>query len=249
MTMSENVLAIATAIGGGDAALLRRAIGERDVDPVELLSRLPMISVSDSGEFTIHDLWRRVIGDGLGDEARQRTVARCVDTLVERDEFDRAFRLCATHADWEDAVKVLTSCCRHGHVEVVPDVLTEWLGALPKDRWDEPDGLLLRGLGGRVNDPFGRETAELLERAVGATGRSGNVAGEMAAGVELVYVLRNQGRCDALPVFLARAAELDTAGHVEAAGPARRRPSAARGAVRRRPGDGGRNSTRSRAAC
>ena len=50
------------------------------------------------------------------------------------------------------------------------------------------------------------ETAELLERAVDGYRAIGNVAGEIAAGVELVYVLRNQGRCEALPVFLARAA-------------------------------------------
>ena len=147
-------------------------------------------------------------------------VARCVDALVERDCFDRAFRLCLVHADWERAAKVLASCCRHGHVEVPPEVVTEWLAAFPKERWEEPDGLLLRGLAGRVTDPFGPATAALLERAVDRYRAEGNVAGEVAAGVELVFVLRNQGRCDALPAFLARAAELDAAGHAEAAGPA-----------------------------
>ena len=48
----------------------------------------------------------------------------------------------------------------------------------------------------------------------------GTSPGEVAAGVERVFVLRNQGRCDALPAFLARAAELDAAGYPEAAGPA-----------------------------
>ena len=216
----RNVLAIAAAIGGGDADLLRRAIGEDDVDPAAVLSPLPLVGVSDHGEFTIHDLWRRVVGDAIAGDELRGVVARCVDALVERDCFDRAFRLCLVHADWERAAKVLASCCRHGHVEVPPEVVTEWLAVFPRDRWEEPDGLLLRGLAGRVTDPFGPATAALLERAVDRYRAEGNVAGEVAAGVELVFVLRNQGRCDALPAFLARAAELDAAGHAEAAGPA-----------------------------
>jgi LuxR family transcriptional regulator, maltose regulon positive regulatory protein len=218
--VERRVLAIAAAIGGGDAALLRTAIGKCDVDPAALLSRLPLISVSDTGTFTIHDLWSRVIGDAVGEEDLQRAVSSAVDVMIERDQFDRAFRLCVAHRDWQQAANVLTACCRHGHVEVLPDVLAEWLAALPADRKEEPDGLLLRGLAGRLNDPFGQQTADLLGRAVDGYRAIGNVAGEVAAGVELFYVLRNQGRCDLMPAFLARVAELEAAGHAEAAGPA-----------------------------
>ena len=42
----------------------------------------------------------------------------------------------------------------------------------------------------------------------------------MAAGVELVYVLRNQGRARDVATFIGRALELDGLGHPEAAGPA-----------------------------
>src|SRR5262249_40036135 len=95
-----------------------------------------------------------------------------------------------------------------------------WLTAWPKQRRDEPAGLLLRGYAGRVSDPFGHATAALLEQAVAGYRSIGDITGEVADGVELVYVLRNQGRCDALPGVLARAAELDAAGHPEVAGPA-----------------------------
>jgi DNA-binding SARP family transcriptional activator len=217
---ARRTLAIAAAIGGGDADVLHRAIGQSAIEPAELLARLPLVSLSDRGEHEVHDLWRRVIGNAIPADELRQAVARGVDAWVERGQFDRAFRLCVAHGDWDHAASVLTACCRRGHAEVLPEVLAGWLFSLPTDRCDEPEGLLLRGLVGRVTDPFGLETAELLERAVESYRAIGNVAGEVAAGVELVYVLRNQGRWEALPVFLARALELDAAGHVEVTGPA-----------------------------
>ncbi|MEO5900213.1 MAG: hypothetical protein ABIR68_08780 [Ilumatobacteraceae bacterium] len=216
----RSVLAIAASIGGGDAELLRASIGPTKVDPVALLSRLPLVTLSEHGEYIVHDLWQRVVATSVGPPALKGAVARVVAVLVQRGWFDRAFRLCFAHDDWDGAASVLTACCRQGHVAVLPDVLAGWHGALPAAHRDQPDGLLLRGLMGRVTDPFSEQTADLLERAVAGYRAIGNVAGEIAAGVELVYVLRNQGRCDALPVFLARAVELDAAGHVEVAGPA-----------------------------
>ncbi len=219
----RDVLSIAARIGGGDPALLQCAIADDEVgsiDPVELLGRLPMVRRTTDGSYMVHEFWRRFMTASFDSEVVHRAVARTVEELIDRDEFDRAFRLAASCADWAAAKDVLTACCRRGHADVAADVSARWLDLLPIEQWEEPGGLLLRGLVGRVSDPFGESTAEVLERAVDAYRSIGNVAGEIAAGVELVYVLRNQGRCDALPVFLARAVELDDAGHPEVAGPA-----------------------------
>ena len=221
LTVNERrVLEVAAAIGGADSALVQAAVGDGGVDPIPVLARLPLVHCSRDGEVAVHDLWRRVVAGALPAAELRAAVARAVDGLIERRDFDRAYRLCAEHGDWDRVARVLTACCRRGHAEVHPDVVTGWLAVWPKERRDDPDGLLLRGLVGRVSDPFGHATAALLERAVLGYRAAGNVPGEVAAGVELVYVLRNQGRADALPGFLARAAELDAAGHLEVAGPA-----------------------------
>jgi DNA-binding SARP family transcriptional activator len=217
---ARRIVAIAAAIGPASPAVLREAVADDGCDPIAVLDRLPLVSCSPGGEYMVHDLWDRVDGVGRDVEVVDAAVRRAVKAFVDREQFDRAFGLCVVHGDWDGTAAVLMACCRRGHAEVAPDVLVGWLDALPLDRRDEPAGLLLRGLAGRVDDPFGVATSELLERAVEGFRSAGNVAGEIAAGVELVYVLRNQGRCEALPIFLARAVELDTAGHVEAAGPA-----------------------------
>jgi DNA-binding SARP family transcriptional activator len=216
----RRLLEVAAAIGGGDAALVRAAVGDVGMDPIAVLARLPLVHLSSGGELVVHDLWHRIVAGALPVSELRAAAARAVDGLIERGDFDRAYRLCAKHADWDHAGRVLAACCRRGHASVPPDILAGWLAVWPKQRRDEPAGLLLRGLVGRVNDPFGQATAAVLEQAVAGYQAIGDVTGEVAAGVELVYVLRNQGRSDALPAFLARAAELDAAGYPEVAGPA-----------------------------
>ena len=215
----RRLLAVAAALGGVDDDLLRRAIDDPCLDPAEVLADLPLVRRSAQGSFEVHDLWRRVVGNP-DDGDVDGCVMSAVDVLIERDEFDRGFRLCVDHQDWDRAAGVLHACCRRGHSEVPSELLTEWLAAWPDERRDSPDELLLRGLLGRVNDPFGPATAELLEGSLEGYRAVGNVPGEIAAGVELVYVLRNQGRFDVILTFLARALELDAAGHAAAAGPA-----------------------------
>ena len=214
----RRVLAIAATIGGGDAALLGAAVGDATVEPAKILASVPLVSRSDTDEFIVHDLWHRVVGEALAEGDRRAAVARAIDVLLDRRAYDRAFGLCAAQRDWDGAASVLIACCRRGHPEVRADVLAGWLEVLPSDRWERAEGLLLRGLVGRVTDPFGPDTATLLERAAERYRAAGNVTGEMAAINDLAYVARNQGRFDALPALLARAGEVRAAGHREAEG-------------------------------
>ena len=218
--VERKVLALATVIGRGDADLLRAAIGEPSVEPEAVLATVPLVTVTDEGDFAVHELWRTLVVGIVDDAALRPAIARAIDALIVRHEFDRAFGLCATQQDWGHAAHVITACCAHGHAAASTPMLAGWLDALPTDRHDEPDGLLLRGLMARVTDPFGETTAALLERAMLAHRAAGNAAGEIAAGVALLVILRSQGRFEAWPAFLTRACTLEAAGHVEAAGPA-----------------------------
>jgi DNA-binding SARP family transcriptional activator len=214
----RRVVATAAAIGRTDEELLTAALADGHDEPAGVLNRLPLVGRTDEGEFVVHDLWQRLVASVLDDEERTAVVDRTVVMLVERQEYERAFELCATHDRWARAADVLTACCRRGHPDVGGHVLAGWLDALPAARWDEPEGLLLRGLVGRVTDPFGDETARVLQRAAEAYRAAGDVAGEVAAASELGLVLRNQDRCDDFIRLLARASELDAAGHPEVGG-------------------------------
>ena len=149
-TTERTVLATAAAIGPAHPAVLRRAVGDAAIVPEEVLDGLPLVRRSPSGELAVHDLWRRVVDVDSDDVTA--AVGRAVDAFVADGQFDRAFGLCAARGDWHGAAAVLTTCCRRGHVEVRPDVVVEWLELLPATWYEEPAGLLLRGLAGRVDD-------------------------------------------------------------------------------------------------
>ena len=165
-TGERTCLAVAAAVGHGDVDLLRSAVGASVVEPASLLARLPLVRLTEAGEFDVHELWRTVVADVVADVELRPAIARAIDALVAGEEFDRAFGLCAMHQDWPHAAVVVAACCTHGHAPVLPPMLARWLDALPAGRHDEPEGLLLRGLMARVTDPFGQATADLLERAM-----------------------------------------------------------------------------------
>jgi DNA-binding SARP family transcriptional activator len=216
----RRLLGIALAIGGGDGELLREAAGDGALDPAAALSGLPLVRRTAAGELVVHDLWQGLVGADLTPTELDAAVHRAVMILLARAQFDRAFRLCAGRRDWDGTTDVLRAVCRRGHANVALDVAESWLSSLPPQRRERPGGLLLRGLVGRIHDPFGAATVDVLERAVAGFTAAGDVAGQVAAGVELVYVLRNQGRTEGIVDFVARAVELDEQGHPEAAGPA-----------------------------
>ena len=210
----RRLLAVAAALGPSDLTLLRSAL--RDVtlgdDEVDRLADLPLVARRD-GALIVHEAWYDVVGGALGATDRRDAVARAAAVLSDRREYDRGRQLCADHGLWDDAGRVLRACCARGHADVRSDVLVRWLDELPPERWDDNDGLLLRGIVGRLRDPFSTRTAAVLEQAVERHRAEGDVVGEVAAINELAFVLRNQGRGGEVMGLVVRAAELHAAGH------------------------------------
>jgi DNA-binding SARP family transcriptional activator len=200
----RKVLAVAVTVGPELAPL---AID----DATGVLARVPLVGRAD--------FWSPLVGGDIDAEERRTLVGRVVSALIDHEDHERAFGLCEATQDWDRAATVVTATCRRGHADVRSDVLRRWFDAWPEDRRDEPTGLLLAGLVGRIEDPFASQTADRLAAAVDGYRAAGNIAGEVTAGTELAYVLRNQGRLETLPPLLLRAAELHAAGHREAEGP------------------------------
>lgn len=210
----RRLLAIAAMIGPCDRQLLEAAIGGGSIGDGELdeLTRLPLVLRRD-GALVVHEIWHDELERAVGDDERRAVVSRAAIALADRGEYEPSHRLCVDHQLWDDAARVLRASCARGYPEVRSDVLVSWLDALPPERWEDAHGLLLRGLVGRVLDPFGAGTAEVLERAMAVQRARGDVIGEIAAINELAFVLRNQGRAGEVAALVARAIELRTAGH------------------------------------
>jgi DNA-binding SARP family transcriptional activator len=211
------VLASLAAIGGGDADLLRAAMADPDLEPADLLAGVPLVTRRDGG-WVAHDLWARIVGTVLDRDRLAATRCRAAEVLVRRGEHDRAFRLFALAHDWSSAAGVLRDACGRGFAGVPRSVLEGWLGLWPRARYDDAEGLLLRGLVRRARDPFGERTVQLLDAAATAFRDAGNVGGEVAANMELAYVARARGDVEVLPRLMMRAFELDAQGHHEVDG-------------------------------
>lgn len=210
----RRVLAAAAALGPCPTPVLAHATGEPP-DVADALAGLPLVARVD-GQLVVHDLLHDALRTTLTDDERHGIVGRAIDALVDEVDaahLERAHRLATAHRRWDDVARVVRACCRGGHPLVSTATLTRWLDALPADRHDEPEGLLLRSLLGRALEPFAATTADLLGRAAAVHRALGDADGEVAAINELAYVLRIQGRGADLPALIARAGELQAAGH------------------------------------
>jgi ATP/maltotriose-dependent transcriptional regulator MalT len=58
-TEERRVLEVAAAIGGGDAAPVRAAVGDVGIDPIAVLAGLPLVHLSSAGELVVHDTQRK----------------------------------------------------------------------------------------------------------------------------------------------------------------------------------------------
>ena len=212
------LLATALAVGECDAKLLAAAAGRTPPDVIGVLRRVPLVSGIARDRIVVHDLWSRSVDGLLDDQHRRDAIVRAIDELIRRRDHVGAFGLCAAHGLWSDAARVVSASCDRGFLDVTPSVLQSWLHRLPFDRWETPEGLLLRGLVGCFHDSFRASTVECLERATAEFRRIGRVGAEIAAISALAYVSRNQGNADALPAMIRRVVELDALGDRTVAG-------------------------------
>jgi len=214
----RTVLAIALTIGPCDAALLAAATGRDPAEVVEIVRRVPLVGGIDHDQIVVHEVWARAVDEMLTVEGRLAAVGCAIHELITRRDHVAAFRLCAQHGLWSDAARVINASCDRGFLDVSPSELHAWLQRLPFDRWETPEGLLLRGLVGCFHDAFRASTLDCLERAGAAFRQVGHVGSEIAAISALAYVSRNQGNSDALPAMIRRVVELDALGDRTVAG-------------------------------
>ncbi|MEM9464039.1 MAG: BTAD domain-containing putative transcriptional regulator [Actinomycetota bacterium] len=197
----RHALAVFAFVRGGDDAIARAATGG-GLD--ELIADLPLVRW-DGDDARLHDLWAELLVDELG--ATDRTAAALAAAAVhrERGEFDRAIELARSVDEWDDLATTLATAVREGvDGGLGVDQLDRWRRLAPAERTDDPIVVLLDGLIAREADPTTPHTRELLGRAAEGFAAAGEPELELAALLQLGYVVRIVGEVAPIDEVMAR---------------------------------------------
>lgn len=208
------------AVGGGTIPVLETVLS----DPPELTALvrgLPLMALHADDTVVPHQLWERIIEGHLTDEEARATQTRMACSLLVGDDLERAAALAIEAESWDTLRAVFVSACSRGHAGPPSDVLAAWIQIIPPDLEGSAEVDLLRAVVGRAVDPFGAETRELLDAAIGGFRAAGDLMGEVAALAEYTHVVRLRGELELLQPVIDRFAQLDAAGLPEAEGPTR----------------------------
>jgi LuxR family maltose regulon positive regulatory protein len=206
-------LAVLVAVGGADQEIAAALLGE-DVCLRELLAGLPLVVRGGSGWWSLHGLWGAVLQDRLTRAevaSARRTAGRL---LMRRRRYHDAMDLLADAEAWDEVRGLIVEVCEAGTPLVPPEVLEVWLGRLPPEVKDGPEGLLLAAMVAEPNSP---DTAhQLLERAFAAAPHAADVA--FACLNALVEVAFRRSDRREMKLFIERLIDLAAHGHERAAG-------------------------------
>lgn len=208
------------ATGGGPPGAIVAA-QSRPIAPVELIRGLPLVARHADGAVVPHQLWERILDGVLDDDGAAAARRRVAEWMIAHGDVEGAAPLAAASGDRALFRAVLGRACSRGYAGPARDVLRSWLDLLPRDLHDDPEGLLLRGVAGRSEHPFSEMTRDLLEAAMDGFRDRGQVAGEVAAMSEYVYVARVRGEHERIGPVALRLIALDADGHPEVDGPFR----------------------------
>jgi DNA-binding SARP family transcriptional activator len=206
-------LALLVAVGGADDEIAVSLLGEH-VRLRDLLDGLPLVVRGRSGWWSLHSLWGAIVRDVLTPAevaGARRTAGR---VLARRRRYHDAMDLLTDAHAWNDVRAVVVEVCEVGTPLVPPDVLEAWLGRLPQEVQDSPEGLLLAAM---VAEPASPEAAErLLERAFAAAPHAADVG--FACLNALVEVAFRRSDRRQMQQFIERLTELAAHGSERAQG-------------------------------
>jgi LuxR family transcriptional regulator, maltose regulon positive regulatory protein len=183
---TDGALAILANVGPFDADVAAAAVGS-EIDVVELLAGVPLVSSMGDGEWTLHELWRNLLEGELSPQAVATARRRAAAALVRRrDRLPAAVDLLIEAEAWDELSDVLIEALGAVHPPVARDVLADWWTRLSPDARAAPSGLLLAAMVGTDGDPAGARRR--FEEAADAFRARGQPAGELACVVQLGHM-------------------------------------------------------------
>jgi DNA-binding SARP family transcriptional activator len=214
-TARRRQLAALSAIGGGDRALVERALGAVDLD--ELVAEVPLVSATAAGWVELHGLWADHLAGELDPEERRSIQQRAAEELLARGDRVRGFRLLAEAGAQDELARLVVDVGTHVYLPVAPDVLAGWLPVLEAALGPmAPEVRLLRGLLAKEHAGALGTAMLLLEQARAELDARGDADGELACLVHLFSIGFSIDDAELLARTIQRAGELAEAGHAAA---------------------------------
>jgi ATP/maltotriose-dependent transcriptional regulator MalT/DNA-binding SARP family transcriptional activator len=207
-------LALIGGLGDVDPELAAAAAGH-ELDLEALVADLPLV-VRAGGGVRLHALWDGALTRLAEPEARAEARTRASAVLAGRGQLADAMRLVAGDGRWAPVRSVLRAAFASGNAPVAADVLRGWQEAMPPERADEPESLLLAAAVANQDGGDGSGGHRSFEAAVEAFRAAGDREGELAALVHWSGLAFRQGDHRGIGRQLARIHELAGEGYEEA---------------------------------
>ena len=211
---SHRAMAHLVAIGGADDEVATAVLGE-PARLATLLAGVPLVASSDGRRgpwWAPHALWQPILAGALPptEAAAARRAAGSV--LRARGDLRRAAELLLADPVTDDAWSEVADLLVEG-AALLPTLahtgaVGSWLDAVPPERRDEPEALVLAGAVARSEGRVG-DAASMLRAAWDAAGRMGRTRAELAAMTQLSHVAWWQGDLGLFGVLVGRAMELE----------------------------------------
>jgi DNA-binding SARP family transcriptional activator len=218
---TRRILAVLSAVGGGDRELAEAAVG-RPADLDAALAGVPLVARRDGPGgrwYVAHDLWRPLLERDLDPPAAAAARRRAAAVRRARGELREAGDLLLAdpvdHEAWPE-VAALFVAGAGATTSLTGSVPVEaWLAAIPPERSGEPEVRLLTAVAARLRGR--RDAATLLQQAWDAARAQDRLDAELAAMSHLSHLAWWAGDAQLFATLFVRAQELEATGHPSAA--------------------------------
>jgi len=209
----RRVLVALVVLGPATEEYVRALGGDVDeVDLAELVDRLPLVSVTDDGRYSAHQLWEEVaLATLTADELAEIRRSGCA-VLLQAGELHRAGALAIANEDWETLGRIALDLVSRSLSILPSDTARSWLARVPPGH-DNPSLRLLSVATRYIDNAHDETVNTLLDEVITDTRTRGDLAVEVPALGMTALVAHGRKEFDRLLPLAVRAKELS--GRVE----------------------------------
>ena len=183
-------------LGGGD-----------DVDLAGLVDRLPLISITDDGRHSAHQLWEEVALATLSADELVELRRRAYEVLLQAGELHRAGALAIANEDWDALGRIAVELVSRSLSILPTDTARSWLARVPPAHAN-PSIMLLSAATRYIDNAHDETVDTLLDEVIADSRKRGDLAVEVPAIAMTALVAHGRKDFDRLLPLAIRATEL-----------------------------------------